>query len=87
MSEFIPASHYRLPEGFRPRAHKSEYFDDIYTLASSLRNLSDKIEKAARSADNRRKNGKSWEVDCVRKHRDALHAAVARFDEITERMA
>lgn len=55
------------------RRKSSEYLDDIAALAANLRNIGDKIEKAARKFDAQRKAGKGYEVTCMDKHAIALH--------------
>lgn len=55
------------------RRKSTEYMDDIAALAANLRNLGDKIEKAATDFDKKRKAGKAYEVTCMDKHAIALH--------------
>lgn len=55
------------------RRKSTEYLDDIMKLAANLRNLGDKIEKAAKKFDEQRKSGKGYEVTCMNKHAIALH--------------
>lgn len=89
-NEFDPGSKHRLAQmgdSLRHRATKTEYFDDLFCLFGNLHAIADKAEKDLKTQETRRKNGKSWEVTALKKHRTALADALAKMDALMERMA
>lgn len=89
-NEFDPGSKHRLAQmgdSLRPRASKTEYFDDLLNLISSLHAIADKSEKDVKKQDDRRKKGMAWEVTVMKKHRTALADTLAKMDALMERLA